>query len=158
MRYLLLFLLMLPSVSAVAVTPTSLDFGGVSRVETTVREVLIVNTLDFPVEYHVSGMYEDRFVLLPKEKRVMNVTLRADVDDGMYEDVLQIEEVYGGNLLQGITLPVTYTVRGGDFSDTKFDFAALRINDAETLSKYILLTGGLLGLGIYGWRRKKSFK
>ena len=75
MKYFLFFLLLLPSVTALAVTPTNLHFGSVERGEIITREVLVVNTLEQNIDVIISGVYSDEFNLGPLESRIIGVEL-----------------------------------------------------------------------------------
>ena len=158
MKYIFLFFLFLPMVSAVAVTPTSLDFGEMERGEVSVREVLVVNTLDESNQFIVSGMYTEKFTLGAKESKIIEVTLEVvDQENGRFEDYVRIEEVHD-NVVNAISIPVVYRVRGGKFTDESLNLAGVEVYDPETISFAILAALGLMGVGIYGWRRRKRFK
>ena len=156
MKYFFLFLLLLPSVSAIAVTPTSLDYGEMERNEIVIREILVVNTLDHKNQFQVSGMHTERFYLDAKESKVLEIPLEVvDKDNGKYEDYVRIEEMYD-TMVNAVTIPVVYRVRGGKFTAESLDLHGVDVYNPETISFAILAALGLLGVGIYGWRRKKS--
>ncbi len=158
MKYFFLLLLFLPTVSAVAVTPTSIDFGELERGKVVVREVLVVNTLDTKNEFQVSGVYSDSFSLDAKESKVLEVPLEVvDQEDGKYEDYLRVEEVHD-TLVNAVSIPVVYRVRGGTFTDERLNLHGVDVYDPETISFAIVAALGLLGVGIYGWRRKYGKK
>jgi hypothetical protein len=161
MKYVFLFLFLLPMVSALAVTPTSLDFGELERGASAVREVLVVNTETEVLSFRLRGFQEEEFKLEGKESRVITLSFTVgDISDGSYDDVLYIEEVYA-SFSHGVAIPVQYYVKGGDSSDIALDLAGVNVAgsfDMERLSMFIVLGGSLLGVGLYGWRRRKKLK
>jgi hypothetical protein len=158
MKYFLFFLLLLPSVTALAVTPTNLHFGSVERGEIITREVLVVNTLEQNIDVIISGVYSDEFNLGPLESRIIGVELEIfDLSDGRYIEELIIEEDFSSTVVNRISLPVKYHVLGGNF-----DFSALDLENIESGKKrswltYVLGTS-VLGVGTLGYIRKKRKK
>ena len=126
MKYIFLFLFLLPSVSALAVTPTSVDFGEVERGVFIEREILIVNTIGSSVVFNIKGFYEESFTLQENEKRIIKVPLeRIDVDDGMYVERLVVEENYGAHITNSVTLPIVFRIKGGEFTNKDLNLEAV---------------------------------
>ncbi|MDP3918356.1 MAG: hypothetical protein Q8Q35_00425 [Nanoarchaeota archaeon] len=153
MKYLLFFILLLPTVLGVAVTPTSLDFGEVERGEEVVRELLVINNEDFTKEYKVG---DEEFFLFPGEDRLIPVSLEVvDKEDGKYEEYLKVEEKYSSELVNIVSIRIVYRVNGGKFTDEKLDFSSIKVR--KSFPYMALLSGiGLLGVGIYGWKRRRQ--
>ncbi|MBT3323512.1 hypothetical protein HN681_01585 [archaeon] len=160
MKKIIFFLfLFLPVVSGLAVTPTSLDFGEVSRGEIVVRELLIINNENFPVEFEIEGFYDDSFILFEGESALIDVELKViDKEDGDYEDYLVVKENYGSNLVNAVSIKVVYRVEGGDFSNENLNLEDVKVGDYGFSILYGIALVGLLGVGSFGYIRKKKFK
>tara|TARA_Y100000310_G_scaffold310408_1_gene355618 strand:- start:171 stop:662 length:492 start_codon:yes stop_codon:yes gene_type:complete len=158
MRYFFLFLLLLPCVSGLAVTPTSLDYGSLSRGEEVVREILVVNTLDETVAFEVRGFFETSFSLDAREQIVLSLPLYvSDLKDGEYTDTLEIAEVYDTNLVHAVAIPVHYHVSGGAFSNVSLDFSQVDVAKKRNVSLAVVFAGSFLSVCAYGlYRRKKD--
>jgi hypothetical protein len=153
-KIIFFFLLFLPGVSGVAVTPTSLDFGSLARGEEVYRELLVVNNENFPIEYKMSGFYSEEFILFDGESSLVNVKLRiVDQEDGDYTEYLRVEEVYGSNLVNAISVKANYRVSGGDYSSDSLNLEGVEVAKGVP---WILGIGviGLLGIGAFGYMRK----
>ena len=153
-KIIFFFFLFLPFVSGLAVTPTSLDFGSLERGSEVYRELLVVNNENFPIEYKISGFYSKEFVLFDGESILVDVRLKAvDLEDGDYSEYLRVEEVYGSNLVNAISVKVNYRVDGGDYS-----YDSLNLEGVEVAKGIPWFLGigvvGLLGVGVYGYRKK----
>jgi len=75
MKYLILFILLMPLASAVAVTPTMVT-----------DSFLVINNLDEQVEYIItSGSYEEKFSLEKSEKKEISVTNEFAEEIYIYE-------------------------------------------------------------------------
>ena len=153
-KIIFFFLLFLPFVSGLAVTPTSLDFGSLSRGEEVYRELLVVNNENFPLEFSISGFYSEEFVLFDGESALVDVKLRViDLEDGDYVEYLRVEEVYGSNLVNAVSVKASYRVDGGDFSSDSLNLEGVKVKKGIP---WFLGLGviGLLGVGVYGYMKK----
>ncbi|MBL7052038.1 MAG: hypothetical protein ISS01_03020 [Nanoarchaeota archaeon] len=160
MKKIIFFLfLFLPCVSGLAVTPTSLDFGEISRGETVVRELLIINNENFPVEFEIEGFYDNSFILFESESNLVNVELKIiDKEDGDYEDFLVVKENYGSNLVNAVSIKVKYRVEGGDYSNVDLNLENVKVKGYGFSILYGIALVGLLGVGSFGYVRKRKFK
>ena len=110
-RYLFFFFLFLPCVSAIAVTPTTLDFGFVESFET--RELFVANNLDESAMYNITldeaWFKPITFYLEPNEIKVVNVTLASSQIDKkkLYLFVDEIKE--GSSIVNSVKLPVKFS-------------------------------------------------
>ncbi len=130
MKYLILFFLLLPMVSAVAVSPATIDFNNNN-------EVTIINTLNDKVNINLSGIYSEDFVLDVNEIRKINL------EDNLDYDYLLIEEGYKNGFINSIKIPVNH---GENFNEIYIVIPGI-------------LVGGLLTLGVYKIRKRgKKFK
>ncbi len=160
MKKIILFIfLFLPVVSGLAVTPTSLDFGEISRGEIIVRELLVVNNENFPVEFEIEGFYDDSFILFEGESALVDVELKViDKEDGDYEDYLVVKENYGSNLVNAVSIKADYRVEGGDFSNVSFNLEDVKVKGYGFSILYGIALVGLLAVGSFGYLRKRKFK
>lgn len=160
MKILFFFLLLLPMASALAVTPTSLDFGELARGETATREILVINTLSQTHEFRVTGVYSEDFSLDAHEKKKISITLDpVDEDDGMHTDVLRVEEVYGDNLVNAVSLPVVYRIRGGAYTDETLNLDSVQMKDPERVAFIVLFGIAIVGACSYAlvsFRKKRK--
>lgn len=93
MKYFILFFLLLPAVSALAVTPTHLDCT-----ENNQQQLLIINTLNI-TNFSITGAYSENFTLKNNESRMIVFTCN-DID------YLKIEEIYTEYLSNSILIPI----------------------------------------------------
>tara|TARA_Y100000310_G_scaffold196122_1_gene196135 strand:- start:8 stop:493 length:486 start_codon:yes stop_codon:yes gene_type:complete len=157
MKYIIIFLLFLPMVSGLAVSPTSLDFGEVARGDNVVREVLVVNNEDITVSYEIVGLYADSFSLDVGESVVVPVSLEVvDKDDGKYEDMVTIEAHYGSNIVNAVSIPVVYRVSGGDYSEVSFNFDDVKVKGTEWSWWHIVAGVSLLGVGGFAYHKRRK--
>jgi len=160
MKFIFLFIFLLPMASALAVTPTSLDFGELARGETATREILVINTLSQTHEFRMTGVYSEDFSLDAHEKKKISIILYpVDENDGMHTDVLRVEEVYGDNLVNAVSLPVAYRIRGGAYTNETLNFDSVHMKDPERVAFIVLLGIAAVGAGSYAlvyFRKKKK--
>jgi len=102
MKAFLIFLLLLPMASAVAVSPTSLDLGAGET-----GEIHVFNTLDRESVIQTRGVHSENFTLGVNESRVLRISVAEDFP-GRHESVLLVEELYDNGLVNAISIPVSY--------------------------------------------------
>lgn len=120
MKWIFLFLLLLPSVSALAVMPTSINLGELQRGDIIEREFQIVNTLDENVDVYINSdkqwiSSEDKIKLKDKEK--ISITIIPNEEDGIYDGNIFITEVIDNDspfgIVNTIAIPYSLTIKGG---------------------------------------------
>lgn len=89
-KWILLFILLLPFTSALAVVPSHLDIKDYG-------ELKIINTRDEEVMFKVTGAYEDEFTLNAKESKTIIVENAGTIT---------IEEIYGDKLSNAVSIEV----------------------------------------------------
>ena len=94
----------------------------------------------------------------PPHKVEVNVELIKDKEDGDYEDYLVVKENYGSNLVNAVSIKVVYRVEGGDFSNENLNLEDVKVGDYGFSILYGIALVGLLGVGSFGYIRKKKFK
>lgn len=155
MKTFFLFLLLLPLAGAVAVTPTSLDYGELARGETVTREILIVNTLPHTQDFQITGMYSDTFSLAAGEKKKISIPLEVvDEENGKHTETLRVEEVYSDTLVNAVSIPVVYRITGGAHTDETFNFDGVTTYNKENILFFVILGIAIVGGGIYCWKKK----
>ncbi|MAG78031.1 hypothetical protein CL616_01570 [archaeon] len=92
MRFLILFLLLMPFTSALAVTPTTVS-----------DNFLVINTLDHETDFIIkSGFYEERITLDEKGKEEFFIT--DDFSDVIY--IYEIQDIEGLGVVNSIKINV----------------------------------------------------
>jgi len=106
MKFFFIFLLFMPMVSALAVSPTSLNYGYVEDYE--VRDLLVVNNLDEKAEYSLVFNEGESVELNPGEKHIFSIVINSSV----YNDrVLYVNEVVeDSSLINSVKIPLKYSV------------------------------------------------
>jgi hypothetical protein len=157
--FFLFFLILLPTVTALAITPTEIDFGELERGQTVTRELLIINTLDQKTTITINGIYKDSFVLKPNEKKLLQIPFTPiDKEDGIYKEDLIIQEDYGTNLVNAIRIPVHYKINGGKFSYEDLNLEGIKTDKRGIPLPFMIGAGSLLTIGTAGiiQKRKKN--
>lgn len=104
MRYFFLFLLLMPSAAAIAVTPTVLDMSGANEQ----RELLIINNVNDDVSYNISSdnavtIEPGTFALKKEESRIVKVSLKSFP----HNSSLHIEEMRDGyTIINSVRIPI----------------------------------------------------
>jgi hypothetical protein len=116
-------------VSALAVTPTILDCT-----QSNIQSLLVFNTLSKETRFNVSGAYQGLFTLQENQSKLITFECNEI-------NYLKIEEIYSENLRNAILIPV--------------------ITDTPTKSIPVIVyiaSASLLGLAIYGFKRRRTKK
>jgi hypothetical protein len=155
-KKIFLFILILPMVNALAVSPTTLNLGEIERGEVVNKEVMVVNNLGQDVDILFRGMYYNTYRLDPFEKKVFTVPFKIiDEPDGDYIEYLYIQEELSNAVANAIGIKIEYRVLGGDYSYEAISYESPKKN----YSILGILAGvGILGVGIFGYVKKKKKK
>ncbi len=137
-----LFLLLIPSVSALAVTPTSIDLRDGSE-----AQLYVYNTLEKEMDFRITGIYSENFTLGPlEEKRI--VFSYFGKNPGSFKSSILVQEIYTSELTNGIEIPVTYS---GKIPERE----AFTIPWFSMLSSLVII---ILFIVLYLWNKKKRPK
>lgn len=104
MRYFFLFLLLMPSAAAIAVTPTVLDMSGANEQ----RELLIINNVNDDASYNISSDHSvmiepNSFSLKKEELRIVKVSVKSFP----HNSSLHIEEMREGyTIINSVRIPI----------------------------------------------------
>ncbi len=103
MKIFFLFFLLLPAVSALAVSPTSLDLtDGSSGV------MYVYNTLEKEVYFEIDGLQKENFTLIAGEVNSIEVSIYGE-RPGHYEGELLVKEISEDGFVNAIVIPVEYS-------------------------------------------------
>jgi len=121
--YFLIFLILLPTVNALAITPTNLDFGIIERGETIERELMVFNNLNENVDIKLTSdsdfisFNENEFSLDLTNKKLVTIKAEPYLSDGNYSNLIYITELsktqQALNIVNTIAVPFTVNIKGG---------------------------------------------
>ncbi len=177
MKYFFLFLIFIPNVFALAVTPISLDYGVVEYNAT--RQIKVFNNLEYGAEYSLSVVDLD-FKVEPQkaylengEGVVFNLTIFPK-DIGNFSLSVYVDELAeGANVVNSVLLPLT--LECSKFEKNKPNILTGRVIKDIGKEKVVVRVGWswreivltiliacaiicLLLMGWVGWNRRRLLK
>ena len=69
-----------------------------------------------------------------------------------------VKENYGSNLVNAVSIKVKYRVEGGDYSNVDLNLENVKVKGYGFSILYGIALVGLLGVGSFGYVRKRKFK
>ncbi len=103
MKLLFFFFLILPAVSALAVSPTNLDLTDGST-----GKLYVYNTLDQETYFEIDGLQQENFTLAAGEIKTIEVSIHGE-RPGHYEGEILIKEISEDAFVNAIIIPVEYS-------------------------------------------------
>ncbi|MFH1456314.1 MAG: hypothetical protein ABIF40_05180 [archaeon] len=122
-HFFLIFLILLPTVNALAITPTNLDFGTVQRGDFVERELMVFNNLNENVNIKLTSdsdfitFSENDFSLNITDKKLITIKSEPYLTDGNYSNLIYITELsetqQALNIVNTIAIPDSINIKGG---------------------------------------------
>ena len=103
MKVLFFFFLLLPAVSALAVSPTSIDVTDGSK-----AVLYVYNTLNQEMYFEINGLHKENFTLAAGEKKIIEISVSGE-RPGHYEGEIIVKEISEGSFVNAIVIPVEYS-------------------------------------------------
>ncbi len=135
MKILFFLFLCIPTVTALAVTPTT-----ITVTEDAGAKLYVYNTLNQTMAFQIEGIYGENFTLTASALKIIEIPPEKRGGN------LRIKEIYPEGFVNAIEIPVKVQKKNKESSLGIGSFPL-------TFASVLALT--CISIGVYGWKRKK---